>query len=191
MRWTFLCASLALAGGCAVPSAPPTAASPAGVALVNPGFESTATSRRGDPEGWFSFQHAGDLSYRFSLDTAEPHSGARSLRIDNVGPEPYGAIAQSIEAKEHAGKVVRFSGWLRTRDATDTGAVLTILTLANGAPITQNFMADAPVKGTTAWKRYTITLPVPKNAERVEIGAMMQGKGSLWLDDVELEFAPP
>jgi hypothetical protein len=47
-------------------------------------------------------------------------------------------------------------------------------------------MADAPVKGTTGWTRYTITLAIPERAERVEIGAMLQGKGSLWLDDVEL-----
>ena len=66
--------------------------------------------------------------------------------------------------------------------------LLTIVAMQSGAILTHNFMAETPVKGTTGWKRYTITLPLPKNAERIEIGAMMQGKGSLWLDDVELEF---
>jgi hypothetical protein len=61
--------------------------------------------------------------------------------------------------------------------------------LANGVPLANNFMADAPVKGTTAWTRYTIALPVAPNAEFIEVGAMMQGKGTLWLDDVELEMA--
>jgi hypothetical protein len=181
-------ASLALLAACA---APPAAAPSQGIALVNPGFESTAPGRRGDPEGWFSFQHAGDRSYLFALDTAEPRSGERSLRIDNVGPEPYGAIAQSIEATAHAGKVARLSGWMRTRETTGTGGVLTLMVLQNGVPLAENFMADAAVKGTTGWKRYTITLPVARNAERIEIGAMLQGKGSLWLDDVELEFVTP
>ena len=80
----------------------------------------------------------------------------------------------------------RLSGWLRTRDTAN--ASLSLIVLANGVPLANNFMSDAPVKGTTAWKRYTITLPVAPNAEFIEIGAMMQGKGTLWLDDVELSI---
>jgi hypothetical protein len=170
---------------------PPAAAQPAapaatgGVSLVNPGFESTAPGRRNnDPEGRFSHQHAGDLSYKFALDTADPRSGAHSLRIENVGPEPYGAIGQTISATPYRGKTARLTGWLRTRDTNN--AALTLIVLANGVPLANNFMGDDAVKGTTAWKRYTITVPVAHNAEFIEIGAMMQGKGTLWLDDVEL-----
>ena len=175
----------------AVASAAPAAVPARGVPLVNPGFESVKTGARGDPDGWFSFQHAGDVSYRYVVDAVDPHGGARSLRIDNIGPEPYGAVAQVVAAAPHAGKIARLSGWLRTRDANDNGAVLTLLALQGGATLAQNFMLDAPVKGTTGWKRYTITLPVAKNADRIEVGAMMQGRGSLWLDDVELEFVTP
>jgi hypothetical protein len=206
--WIAAAALPVLVGACAAPAgaptavtaaAPPSAAAPAataatparGVALVNPGFESMKPGARGDPDGWFSFQHAGDLSYRYIVDTAEPRSGARSLRIDNIGPEPYGAVAQIVAGAPHAGKVARLSGWLRTRDANDNGAVLTLLVLQGGATLAQNFMLDTPVKGTTGWKRYTITLPVARGADRIEVGAMMQGRGSLWLDDVELEFVAP
>lgn len=168
----------------ATPTQPPTR----GAALVNPGFESAAVGNRSDPPGWFTFQHAGAKSYDFTLDTAEPRSGARSLRIDNVGSEPYGAIAQAMDAKPYRGKVARLSAWLRTRDASDGGAVLTLVMLQSGALVAHNFMAEAPVKGTTGWQRYTITLPVPQSAERMEVGAMLQGKGTLWLDDVELAF---
>ena len=196
MRWWAWVVAAALAACTTPPPAPvvtppPAAAQPAapaatrGVSLVNPGFESTAPGRRNnDPEGWFSHQHAGEVSYRFALDTADPRSGARSLRIDNVGPEPYGAIAQSIDAAPYRGKTARLSAWLRTRDTAN--ATLSLIVLANGVPLANNFMADAPVKGTTAWKQYTITLPVAPNAEFIEVGAMMQGKGTLWLDDVEL-----
>ena len=121
------------------------------------------------------------------MDTAEP----RSLRIDNIGPESYGAVAQAIDAAPHVGKIARLSGWLRTRDANDNGAVLTLLVLRSGATLAHNFMLDAPVKGTTGWTRYTIALPVGKGADRVEVGAMMQGRGSLWFDDAELEFVTP
>ena len=194
-----LCA--ALAGGCATapapvppaPAAAPAAAAraAAAVALVNPGFESATVDRKGDPEGWFSFQHAGDKSYDFTLDTAEPHSGQRSLRIHNTGPEPYGAIAQIVEAKSHVGKVARLSGWLRTRDADGPGGGLTLLVLAGGATLDQNFMYEQPVRGTAGWQRFTIAIPVKPAADRIEVGAMLRGKGTLWLDDVELAFVAP
>ena len=35
---------------------------------------------RNDPEGWFTFHHAVEPSYRFVVDTVNPRSGARSLR---------------------------------------------------------------------------------------------------------------
>ena len=167
------------------------APAPPRIALDNAGFESTERGPRGDPPGWFSFQHAGDLSYRYVVDTAEPRSGARSLRIDNIGPEPYGAVAQKVRAGAYVGKVAKLTVWMRTRDANDNGAVPTLLVLASGATLAQNFMLDKPVKGTTPWTKYTLTLPVAKNADAVEVGAMMRGKGSLWLDDVELEFVDP
>ena len=69
--------------------------------------------------------------------------------------------------------------------------VLTLLATQGGSTVTQNFMLDAPIKGTTEWKRYTITLPVPAAADRVEVGMMLRGKGTVWLDDVELEIVDP
>ncbi|MFO1304220.1 MAG: hypothetical protein U1F54_10835 [Burkholderiales bacterium] len=171
-------------------AAEPGARSPHGTTVINPGFESMVPGRRNnDPEGWFSHQHAGTLSYRFTLDTTNPRSGARSLRIENIGPEPYGAITQTIDGKPYRGKTVRLSAWLRTQDTEN--AALTLAAMSNGIPLANNFMSEKPVKGTTGWTRYTITLPVAPGAEFVEVGAMIQGKGSLWFDDVEVEVAAP
>jgi len=144
----------------------------------------------GNPEGWFAIQHAGDLSYTFKLDTNAPHAGARSVRIDNVGPEPFGAIYQRVAAAVHRGHRVRLAAWLRTEDArgsaTGGGAVLMLQAMQGGSPLAWNHMKDAPVKGSTAWARHAIELDVPANAEEIEVGAMLHGPGRLWLDDVEL-----
>lgn len=192
--------------GCATPPGAPVASAPSPVAttapavtpagpqranLVNAGFESTQPGPRGDPQGWFSFQHAGPVSYKFVVDATERHSGERSLRIDNSGPEIYGAIAQGVDARPWRGKVARLSGWVKTRDADDGGAVLTLLALQTGATLAQNFMPDAPIKGTTGWKRYTITLKLPAGTDKVEVGMMLRGRGAVWLDDVELEIVEP
>lgn len=207
VRRLALIAAIAWLGGCAAPSSAPVApvtspvaasrpvaAAPAGpqrASLANAGFESTERGPRGDPQGWFSFQHAGPLSYKFTVDATERSSGERSLRIDNTGPEIYGAIAQGLDARPWRGKVARLSASVKTRDADDGGAVLTLLALQSGATLAQNFMPDAPIKGTTGWKRYTITLTLPANTDKVEVGAMLRGRGSMWFDDVELEIVEP
>jgi hypothetical protein len=194
-------------GGCAAPPAPSTGtpavapraatapatvpAGPARATLANAGFESTRPGHRGDPEGWFSFQHAGPLSYKYTVDATERRSGERSLRIDNTGPEIYGAIAQGVDARPWKGKDARLTAWVKTRGADDNGVVLTLLALQSGATVAQNFMPDAPIKGTTDWKRYTIMLPLPSSTDKLEVGMMLRGRGSAWLDDVELEILTP
>ena len=177
---------LLLASTAALAQDPPATAVP----LVNAGFESTKPGIHGNPEGWFSIQHAGDLSYTFKLDDREPHGGLRSVRVDNVGPEPFGVIYQQVPAASHRGRRVRFAAWLRTEDArgstTGGGAVLLVQAMRGGAPLAWNHMKELPVKGTTAWQRYTIELEVPAAADQLEVGAMLHGPGRLWLDDAEL-----
>jgi len=169
----------------------PVIALGAAVTLVNPGFESAKPGIRGEPEGWTGIQHAGPLSYAFKIDTEVRHDGAASLRVDNVGPEPFGAIFQQLPAAALRGKTLKLSAWLRTRDVvgsgTGGGAVLTLQGMQGGATIAHNHMATAPVKGTTEWKRHEITLAIPRAADQVEIGAMLHGPGAMWIDDVVLE----
>jgi hypothetical protein len=161
------------------------------VPLINAGFESTKPGMSGNPEGWVSIQHAGDLSYTFRLDEAVRHAGARSVRIDNVGPEPFGSIYQQLPAAAHRGKRLRFSAWLRTESvrgsATGGGGVLILQAMQNGAPLAWNHMKDTAVAGSTEWQRYQVALDIPATADRIEVGAMLHGPGKLWLDDAVLE----
>jgi hypothetical protein len=59
--------------------------------------------------------------------------------------------------------------------------------MRNGTPIAHNHMRGAAVKGTTDWQRYTVTLAVPEQVDDVEVGAMLFGPGTVWLDDAMLE----
>jgi hypothetical protein len=174
-------------------AAAPTRGSPANpsalrpVALVNAGFESGTTAPTEDPDGWFFYQHAGATSYLFVLDEAVRRGGARSLRIDNVGVEPYGSVAQIVAGRELSGKTVRFSAWLKTRGADDRGATLFIIAMRGGYIAAYNFMAGAAVKGTRDWARHTLTLAIPAQAEQVQVGATLEGEGTVWIDDARLE----
>ena len=192
-----LLASLAIVAlGCAAPPAAgdrvaaPANAAPAGVRslLVKPGFESDKPGEFSDVDGWYMYQHAGEKSYDFVVDPAVAHGGARSMRIVNIGTQPYGSLAQDLPGAPFSGKTVRFSGWLKTRDTSDGGAALFIIADRGGAIAAYEFMAGAEVKGSRDWQRYTITLAIPPSTSKVRVGVTLQGAGTAWFDDAELEI---
>lgn len=154
------------------------------IALANGDFEAAA-SRDGRPSGWSIFQHAGDKSYAFVVDPAVTHGGKQSVRIENVGPEPYGTLAQRVPAAALAGQTVRFSLWLKTRDCDGRGVSL----LANSDSGSERARGEK-IRGTTDWTRHSVTLPVPAGAAMLRVGVTLEGKGTVWVDDAELEVVP-
>ena len=179
------------------PLVPPERAAQAiaSVPLANPGFESAAPGRLGAPDGWWGIQHAGPLSYTFTPDTDAPRSGGRSLRIDNVGPEPFGSLYQVVPAAALRGKTLRFSAWLKTRDAKGnvygSGAGLKLQSMRGGYTVDHAQMRMDSVAGTTDWARYEVHLKVAGTADQVEVGVTLFGPGTVWIDDVALDAVEP
>ncbi|MDH5285237.1 MAG: hypothetical protein OEX23_01220 [Betaproteobacteria bacterium] len=175
------------------PAVPPDkAAKPlASVPLVNAGFESTVPGKVGSPEGWWVVQHAGPVSYTFEPDTTIRRSGDRSLRVTNVGPEPFGAVYQTVPAAAYRGRTLRFSAWLRTEGTTGnrfaSGAGLKLHSVKGGYPLDIAEMRRDAVHGTTDWARYEITLKVRAEAEGIEAGLVLFGPGRAWIDDTALD----
>jgi hypothetical protein len=182
-------------GATAATEGAPRARAIATIPLANAGFESALPGKLGAPDGWWAVQHAGPESYRFTLDASAKHSGERSLRIDNVGPEPFGTIYQTIDATPYRGRVVRFGAWIRTKDALGnrfgTGAGLHLQTQRRGFPRDTAAMRKNAVRGTTDWARHELVLAVAQDADRIEVGLNLFGPGTAWIDDATLEVVEP
>ncbi len=163
------------------------------VPLTNPGFEGAIASA-GQPEGWVTIQHAGDVSYLFTPDHDAPRSGKRSLRVDNVGPEPYGAVYQIVDAAPYRGRTLAFSAWMKTKETKGNrfgkGAGLKLQAMKNGYPEAVKQMRRDAIGGTTDWTRYELELAVPADAQQIEVGMNLFGPGTVWLDDAVLEVLP-
>ncbi|MEO5701090.1 MAG: hypothetical protein ABIS17_03185 [Casimicrobiaceae bacterium] len=164
------------------------------VTLKNAGFEE-GLQADGEPAGWITGQHAGVPSYAFIVDDKERHGGKRSLRIDNTGPEPFGAIVQKVPVTGLLGKSIRMKGWVKTRDAGGKrkgwGAALQLQAKKAGYPIAYNALADHVISGTHDWMLREVVIDVPSDVDIIEIGVLLRGQGSVWLDDVVLEVMPP
>lgn len=169
-------------------------ASAAPVPLVNPGFESLRPGIEGHPEGWTGIQHAGEESYDFALDSGQRRTGTQSMRIKRIGPEPYGSIMQVIDGTPLAGRTVRLSAWMRSEAVAEKGgggAALTLTAMRGSSIIAYEFMKRSRVRGTRDWTRVSIDLALPARTTRIELGAMLEGDGTVWVDDFELEVLDP
>jgi hypothetical protein len=177
------------------PSLAPTAAESYGqVGVVNAGFESNFPGIDGNPEGWYSYQHAGPASYTFSLDGEVSHSGKQSARIDNNGPEVYGTLAQIVRGPQFAGKTVRFTAWIKTQGVTGNGwskgTGLALTAYAAGSTIGGTNFRRTATGGTTDWTRREVTTSAPAGTDRIDIEISLTGPGTVWVDDVSLEVLP-
>ena len=183
-------------GNVSTPGATAASAIPVGraVILANPGFESANPGRGGNPEGWAAQQHSGAPAYAFTQDTAVKHTGERSLRIDNLRPEVYGSVLQRVPVAGLAGGKLRLSVWLKTRDVHGNdfgkGATPVLQAMVGGSPAASAPYDTAALAGTSDWVLREVTLAIPQNAEAIEIGVMLTGTGTVWLDDVALMAMP-
>jgi hypothetical protein len=50
-----------------------------------------------------------------------------------------------------------------------------------------DYMQERPIVQNTDWARYDVVLDVPPNAVGISLGALLDGQGQVWLNDVALE----
>lgn len=159
----FACASAALAG------TPP--------ALVNPAFEQRDPAS-GMPAGWTPLQG----KYEIRSECA----AACALRLKSVGEAgQVDGVYQQVVPGSAAGHVLTVSARIRTDDA-EGNAFLAVSVLRGESMLADHANGPPPPNGTSGWRRIELVVPVPPDATGLVIGAVLRGKGSAWLDSLEL-----
>jgi len=144
----------------------------------NLGFEKVAGKQ---PVDW---QAAGSTDYWFAADSSIAQDGKKSAVIEYNGETPeYKACAYTIPEK-FAGKKIKLTGYLKTENVTAGWAGLW---MRIDPGVSFDNMEKRGVKGTTGWTKYEITLDLdPEKAEQIVVGALLVGKGKVWVDNLEI-----
>ncbi|HVF99808.1 MAG TPA: hypothetical protein VND68_08210, partial [Chloroflexia bacterium] len=155
-------------------------------AIYNPGFEQGMF-------GWRWTHTSGSTTSEATIDKGEARSGDASVRLksDTTQAGDRVILMQTIRAGGYAGKKVRVSAYLKTQDLSES-AVLWLNARAaqdsgSQATLAIDNMSDRPVRGTTDWQRYDLVLDVPRKATHLDVGAILGGRGVVWVDDFEIE----
>lgn len=139
------------------------------------------------PKGWFiTGSAAADYDIGAEPGTRGPDNNNAFIRArkDTTG---FGTLMQTIDASVYRGKRVRFSGFLRTKDANQAGLWMRI----DGAykrVLGFDNMEKRAVHGDSDWQSYSIVLDVPQEAVDIAFGFLLNGKGEVAADNFKLEI---
>lgn len=153
--------------------------------------------------GWVRTGHDPNGIYKINADTANVHGGKSSLSMRcetcSTAKSPkdatewdvaFAAVGQWIKADAYRNKRIRFSAYMKTKDVSGDGATLWMRVDGNdGMPVAFDNMSepDRSVHGTNDWKKYELVLDVPANASEIVLGALLSGRGQIWLDDASFD----
>ncbi|HSU16987.1 erythromycin esterase family protein [Longimicrobium sp.] len=153
--------------------------------VANLGFEERSLLDPTRPATWSVGAPAG---YAAELDSVAAHGGRLSLRIRQTSAATRFAVAnQVIPVSAARGKRVRLRGWIRTEGVTRGQAAFWMRVDGPGnRSLAFDNMAGRGASGTSPWTRYEIELPVDSAATGVIFGALDNGDGTAWFDDVEI-----
>ncbi|PSL34231.1 S41 family peptidase [Dyadobacter jiangsuensis] len=176
MRYFFTTALCALSMGVALAQQPSSTD-------FNLNFEKTLIADK-LPAPWMEW----GKGYKFSPDTTEKYQGKASLRIqspevmDNI---QFGSAANPLPA-DYSGKEIELRGYMKFRDVGKGFAGLMMRIDGKSGMLQFNNMQGENLRGTQDWKQYSIKLPYPSGADKIYIGALLVGPGTLWVDQFEL-----
>ena len=150
----------------------------------NLGFEKVVANAA-LPDRWYPFGPGG---YALKIDTTEKKSGDRSILIAPLAARPdgsFGAVAMTIPTS-YEGSAIELRGSLKLHDVADGFAGLWMRIEGDGGMLQFDNMQSQGLNGTADWKEYSIKLPLSADANKITIGALLTGKGQLWVDDFQV-----
>ncbi len=125
-------------------------------------------------------------NYKFS-SSDESYSGQWSGYLASL-PESVGWCnnGQAVSANAYLDKYIRLVGMVKTRDITDFAKLWIRIDAINGS---LGFADGRPnyIKDESDWIEYELRLYVPSDAIYIVFGAVLSGKGEMWMDDMRLE----
>lgn len=152
------------------------------IVLSNLGFE----------DGMVPWYKAGNKpnDYAVEIDRAVFYKGNAGVRIRSVAEkaEGFGTVMRSglTKTEPYKGKRLRLSAYVKT-DSVSGWAGLWMRVDAQNETVNFDNMGNRPIIGTTDWKRYEIILDVPKSSVSIPFGVLLDGTGTIWADDFQLE----
>ncbi|MFT3709423.1 MAG: hypothetical protein QM817_17435 [Archangium sp.] len=140
--------------------------------------------------GWY-VSGKGAANYRVSSVEAG-RCGKRGARVESstATPGPL-ALLQTFRAHDYRGERMRYSATVDAQDLDGWGGLFFRADAAEKKTVSFDDMRTRPLRGTLKCARVSVVVDVPKEAELVTLGLVVEGSGSVELSDVSFDRTDP
>jgi C-terminal processing protease CtpA/Prc len=137
----------------------------------------------GMPPKWQLWTRANE--FVVSTDSKIKQGGKLStLIMCKKNTDKFECIAVSIPATIK-GDTITVKAYMKLKDVTGTIGLLLRID-GKYAMLAFDNMMQKEINGSRDWEEYTVSLPLAEDAKTIHIGAILQGKGKLWVDNFSL-----
>lgn len=147
-------------------------------------LSSSSAAREALPQGWGL---GNPESYEAGIDREISREGGASayLKSKTTSPRDFGTIYQTFSGRKYAGKRVQMSAYVKAEYVAEWAGLWMRVDGPTQEEMNLAFdnMYDRPIKGTEDWKEYKIVLEVPEEAALITFGILLDGPGTVWVDD--------
>ena len=154
------------------------------------GLQPEGSTRISTPlSGWFEAGTQPEV-YETGVDTAvlSPNSSLPSvfIRGNDAGAVGSGALAQIISAQNYRGQRISLMVYLRG-DAVTGQATPWLRVDSLSGTLGKAEVGSLALTGSQEWTPYELVLNVPDDALAIAFGVTLNGEGTVWIGDVQLE----
>jgi len=146
------------------------------------------------PFGWFA-AGSDPKSYDMGTDQGAGQDGKNAATIKSIDKEikGFGTLMQQCMPGKYLGKRVKMTGYMKTADVQSwAGFWLRVDQKGSQQPLSfdnmYNGKSNRSITGTTSWTKYEIVLDVPAEASNIAYGALLNGTGQIWFDNLSFEI---
>lgn len=138
----------------------------------------------------WTYRAAGDI-YKLTTDDTvkfeqKPALSLQTTQAHQDSSKFYAAPFQDVPVDKFRGKRVQYSAFLKTDDV-EASSGLWMKAKSRDTVVAFDNMDSRAIKGTRDWKKYSVVLDVPPDADTLSIGFYMAGSGKLWLANPDVE----
>lgn len=143
---------------------------------------------KGVPVGW-TLAGNNPRDYEITQDNINTYSGYFSSSLKSIvnRPQGYVTLMQVIKSDNYKGDRISFSGYVKAKFVADWAGLWMRVDDVIGRPLSFDNMNDRPIVGNSDWVKYEIVLDVPVNSSEISFGVILDGKGQIWFDKLELK----
>ena len=129
------------------------------------------------------------IVHRMLADSSTKHGGRYSVKLfSNSNRADFASCFIQIPLQT-TGKTVILKGFLKTENVNAGLGTMFLALLANDTTVVaydNMFTSAKALRGTQDWTELTITLAITKDVTKINLGCILEGNGTLWMDDVSL-----